>query len=97
MLTFLSLDEIERLEAQMQSEGYKPNTAQTILAREVTRFVHGVEGLKQAESATQVELLSRLVSYMRLMCILWHKQLHISFDRTCAAGQTSRELLLSKQ
>ena len=32
---------------------YKPNTAQKILAREVTRFVHGEEGLIQALSATE--------------------------------------------
>lgn len=56
-LTFLPLEEINCLETEMQAEGYKPNTAQTILAREVTRFVHGAEGLKQAESATQVKPL----------------------------------------
>ena len=54
MLTFISLDEINALETEMKGDDYKPNTAQRILAAEVTRFVHGAEGLKQAESATQV-------------------------------------------
>lgn len=31
-----------------------PNTAQRRLAEEVTRFVHGEEGLQQAIKATQV-------------------------------------------
>lgn len=54
MLTFLSLEEIQRLEESMSSSSYKPNTAQRVLAREVTAFVHGPEGLRQAEAATQV-------------------------------------------
>lgn len=54
MLTFISLDEINHLEAEMKQASYKPNTAQRILAAEVTKFVHGAVGLQQAESATQV-------------------------------------------
>ena len=38
----------------LQSEGYVPNTAQRRLAEEVTRFVHGEEGLQAAIKATQV-------------------------------------------
>ena len=56
MLTFISLEDIESLEKEMSSSDYRPNTAQKILAREVTQFVHGSEGLKQAEAATQVQL-----------------------------------------
>ena len=56
-LTFFSLEDINALEASMGSSDYKPNTAQRILASEVTRFVHGAEGLQQAESATQVSYL----------------------------------------
>ena len=63
MLTFISLDDIETLEKEMSSSDYKPNTAQKILAREVTQFVHGPEGLKQAEAATQVRALSHLSSW----------------------------------
>ncbi|CAL9219326.1 unnamed protein product [Arabidopsis halleri] len=52
-LTFLSLDEIKILEDQMTKSGYVPNTAQIKLAEEVTRFVHGEEGLKEAIKATE--------------------------------------------
>ncbi|KAL1211412.1 Tyrosine--tRNA ligase, chloroplastic/mitochondrial [Cardamine amara subsp. amara] len=52
-LTFLSLDEIKILEDQMSKPGYVPNTAQIKLAEEVTRFVHGEEGLKEAIKATE--------------------------------------------
>uniref|UniRef100_A0A2P2QP18 Tyrosine--tRNA ligase n=1 Tax=Rhizophora mucronata TaxID=61149 RepID=A0A2P2QP18_RHIMU len=53
MLTFLDMDEIEGLERQMKSHGYVPNMAQRKLAEEVTRFVHGEEGLKEALKATE--------------------------------------------
>ncbi|XP_010485586.1 PREDICTED: tyrosine--tRNA ligase, chloroplastic/mitochondrial-like [Camelina sativa] len=52
-LTFLSLDDIKILEDQMSKPGYVPNTAQIKLAEEVTRFVHGEEGLKEAIKATE--------------------------------------------
>ena len=54
MLTFLPLDKIESLEAEMQQQAYKPNTAQRLLAEEVIKFVHGQKGLSAALSATQV-------------------------------------------
>ena len=38
----------------MAAPDYAPNTAQRRLAEEVTRFVHGEEGLQQAIKATQV-------------------------------------------
>lgn len=54
MLTFLPLEDISRLEHSMQQGGsYTPNTAQKLLAEEVTRFVHGQQGLQQALNATQ--------------------------------------------
>ncbi|KAL4438252.1 hypothetical protein ABPG77_010613 [Micractinium sp. CCAP 211/92] len=53
MLTFLPLEEIDVLETAMQSPGYVANTAQRKLAEEVTRFVHGEEGLQQAIKATE--------------------------------------------
>lgn len=52
MLTFLSIDEIEKIEASMSLPDYTPNTAQKILAEEVTRYVHGLQGLTQALNAT---------------------------------------------
>lgn len=54
MLTFLSLEEIQSIEADMQRPSYQPNTAQRKLAEEVIRFVHGEEGVAAALSATQV-------------------------------------------
>lgn len=54
MLTFLPLEQIEKLEADMQHTEYKPNTAQRLLAEQVLLFVHGNEGLSAALAATQV-------------------------------------------
>jgi tyrosyl-tRNA synthetase len=53
MLTFLDMAEIHSLEKQMQAPGYVPNTAQKKLAEEVTRFVHGDEGLETARRVTE--------------------------------------------
>jgi|UniRef100_A0A2N9HAP2 tyrosyl-tRNA synthetase len=53
MLTFLELEEIGELESEMGKSGYVPNTAQRRLAEEVTRFVHGEEGLREAIKATK--------------------------------------------
>eukprot|EP00955_Chlamydomonas_euryale_P104889 365600-Chlamydomonas_euryale.AAC.2 len=53
MLTFLDLAEIDAIQASMSEPGYKPNMAQKRLAEEVTRFVHGEEGLAQALATTE--------------------------------------------
>lgn len=53
ILTFLPMDEIFLIERQMHEAGYVPNTAQRRLAEEVTRFVHGEEGLSEALKATE--------------------------------------------
>ena len=58
MLTFLPLDRIEALEADMQQPSYQPNTAQRLLAEELICFVHGQEGLEAALSATQVSIIA---------------------------------------
>lgn len=52
ILTFLDLEEIDELEKDMKRPGYVPNTAQRRLAEEVTRFVHGEDGLNEAVKAT---------------------------------------------
>jgi len=52
MLTFLPMDEIRKLEAQMKNADYIPNTLQKRLAEEVTRVVHGEEALKTALKVT---------------------------------------------
>lgn len=53
MLTFMEMEEIRSIEEQMKSPDYIPNTAQRRLAEEVTKIVHGDEGLKAAQRATQ--------------------------------------------
>ncbi|MFA6118819.1 MAG: tyrosine--tRNA ligase [Parachlamydiales bacterium] len=53
MLTFIDLKDIEDLEKQMSTSGYIPNTAQKILAEEVTKFIHGQKGLEIALKVTQ--------------------------------------------
>lgn len=53
VLTFLDLEEIDQLEGNMERPGYLPNTAQRRLAEEVTRFVHGDDGLQEALRATE--------------------------------------------
>ena len=51
--TFLSCDEIEKIELQDKTRNGKPE-AQKILAQNMTRFVHGESGLLSAERITQV-------------------------------------------
>ncbi|KAH6804594.1 Tyrosyl-tRNA synthetase [Perilla frutescens var. frutescens] len=53
ILTFVSMDEIGKIESEMKGPGYAPNAAQRRLAEEVTRFVHGEEGLAEALKATE--------------------------------------------
>ncbi|KAF5196881.1 Tyrosine--trna ligase [Thalictrum thalictroides] len=53
ILTFLNMEEIIVLEDEMKKPGYVPNSAQRRLAEEVTRFVHGEEGLLEALKATE--------------------------------------------
>ncbi|WP_226665084.1 tyrosine--tRNA ligase [Microbulbifer aggregans] len=50
--TFISVDEIEQIEAADHGRAGKPE-GQAILAREVTRLVHGEEGLAAAERISQ--------------------------------------------
>lgn len=53
ILTFLDIEEINMLEREMTKPGYVPNTLQRRLAEEVTRFVHGEDGLSEALKATE--------------------------------------------
>ena len=50
--TFLSVERIEQIEAEDKSNGGRPQ-AQRILAEEVTRTVHGEEGLLAAQNITE--------------------------------------------
>lgn len=53
MLTFMEMDTIKKYEQMMQQPDYVANTAQKRLAEEVTRIVHGEEGLKIALEVTR--------------------------------------------
>lgn len=52
MITFMDMAEIRHYEQMMKQPDYVPNTAQKRLAEEVTRLVHGEEGLQKALRAT---------------------------------------------
>jgi tyrosyl-tRNA synthetase len=52
MLTFLPMEDIHEIQKKMQDEDYSPNEAQKILAKEVTKIVHGEEGLQTALKVT---------------------------------------------
>lgn len=53
MLTFVETEEIVAFEKELKEGNAKPNQGQTWLAEEVTRFVHGDEGLAMAKQATK--------------------------------------------
>jgi tyrosyl-tRNA synthetase len=53
VLTFMDLKEISDYEVQMAASGYIPNTAQRRLAEEMTRLIHGEEGLAKALKVTE--------------------------------------------
>lgn len=54
MLTFMDMPEIRHFEGEMKSSGYIPNSAQKRLAEELTRMMHGEEGLEKALKATEI-------------------------------------------
>lgn len=53
MMTFMEIEEIQYYEQLLKSPGYVPNTAQKRFAEEVTRIVHGEQGLQIALKVTQ--------------------------------------------
>lgn len=52
MLTFMDMEEIKAIENDMKQPNYEPNTAQKRLAEELTRLIHGEEGLQKALRVT---------------------------------------------
>lgn len=56
MLTFIEIEEILEIERLLKNKTLPPNAAQKRLAEEVTRFVHGEEGLQTALRVTQAAL-----------------------------------------
>ena len=53
MLTFMDMKDVRDYEAMMQEKDYVPNTAQKRLAEEMTRLIHGEEGLAKALKVTE--------------------------------------------
>lgn len=53
MLTFMEMNEIREYEAMMNAKDYTPNSSQKKLARELTKIVHGEEGLDIALKVTE--------------------------------------------
>ena len=54
MLTMIPMEEIQKLELSMKADGYVPNTVQKVLAREITKAVHGPEAVIKAEAVTKL-------------------------------------------
>ena len=52
-LTFMELEEIRELEAGFARGDLPPNALQKRLAEEMTRFIHGQEGLEEAQKITE--------------------------------------------
>lgn len=52
MLTFMDINEIHEIEKSMKEKSYVANSAQKRFAEEVTKIVHGQEGLKLAQKLT---------------------------------------------
>lgn len=84
MLTFMDLGEIQRIEQSMQEADYEPNSAQKRLAEEVTRFVHGEEGVQTAlrvtagiqpgaEAKLSVEVLKEIAADMPRATLLFEE------------------------
>jgi tyrosyl-tRNA synthetase len=53
MLTFMDIEEIRDIEQSMAASSYTPNAAQKRLAEEVTKIVHGTQGLEIALKVTE--------------------------------------------
>ncbi len=53
LLTYMDMREIAAYEKEMSQSGYIPNTAQKRLAAEITRLIHGEEGLQIALRVTE--------------------------------------------
>ena len=54
LLTDVSIDEVEALNESSKLPSYTPNTAQKLLASELTKAIHGDRGLEMAMKTTQL-------------------------------------------
>jgi tyrosyl-tRNA synthetase len=55
-LTFMDMGTIREWERRMQDPHYIPNSAQKCLAKQVTEWIHGLEGLEKALRVTETAL-----------------------------------------
>ena len=52
MLSFMDIKEIDEIEEKLKSNQFEPNAAQKRLAEEMTKFIHGDQGLLKAQKVT---------------------------------------------
>ncbi len=92
-LTFLDLGEIEELEQSMQRPGYVPNTVQQRCAEEITRIVHGEEGLQEAQRVTDLARPGKSISLSpQVLESLSHTLPHAKIPRGEVIGRPWIEL-----
>lgn len=88
LLTFLDMSEIHSYEKLMQQPDYVPRTAQKRLAEEITRLIHGEEGLAIAIRVTEglapgnktemnIEMLESIASNMPCVHLKMDKILNV--------------------
>jgi tyrosyl-tRNA synthetase len=95
MLTFLKMDEIRRIESEMQKKDYIPNTAQKKLAEEVTRFVHGEDGLETALKVTEGMAPGAEAQLSgKVLKELMHDMPHAEMKKSDVLGCRAADLLL---
>lgn len=95
-LTYLDLYEIAALEREMQTPEYVPNTAQRRLAAEVTRLVHGNEGLETALKVTQGAAPGKKADLDSAVFKEIAKDMpHISFPKSQIVGKKVTDLMAS--
>ena len=93
MLTFLPVEEIEKLQKEMTSDQYETNKAQKLLASEVTRFIHGEEGLKSAlEVTAKAKPGAEAVLKASELEKIFHQMPHLELSGQKVIGQKITEL-----
>lgn len=96
-LTFLPLEEVHLIEESMKSPEYLPNTAQKKLAEELTRQIHGNDGLEKALRATQgvnpgqlgalsVEVIEQIAQDLPNKALKKEEILHRKFTEVAVLG-----------
>lgn len=94
-LTFMEMQEIKEIEMQMQASSYAANTAQKILAEEVTLIVHGKEGLEAAQKITAAFNPGSKTSLdEKTLLALSEETLHATFKQDEVVGSKLIDLLL---